>query len=108
MMALMMLTMTTIMMMTTMTMTMTMIKKTRPLSGSANILTGSVRTLAVGKGASMTAAKPRTPIGTGKYSKSTQVYPSTGYKFQTVLKSADKYIKVLGYYVPVPRGSEKY
>ena len=83
-MALMMLTMTTIMMMTTMT--MTMIKKTRPLSGSANILTGSVRTLAVGKGASMTAAKPRTPIGTtGKYSKSTQVYPSTGYKFQTVL-----------------------
>ena len=84
-MALMMLTMTTIMMMTTMTMTMTMIKKTRPLSGSANILTGSVRTLAVGKGASMTAAKPRTPIGTGKYSKSTQVYPSTGYKFQTVL-----------------------
>ena len=65
-MALMMLTMTTIMMMTTMTMTMTMIKKTRPLSGSANILTGSVRTLAVGKGASMTAAKPRTPIGTGK------------------------------------------
>ena len=82
-----MLTMTTIMMMTTMTMTMTMtmIKKTRPLSGSANILTGSVRTLAVGKGASMTAAKPRTPIGTGKYSKSTQVYPSTGYKFQTVL-----------------------